>query len=84
MTDAEFIERVNTYWDGLHVHVVGDGAGFSWYRCASCGGPAGDREHVHYRSIDHTDDPISGECTVCIDCAYYIANGEVPHDLAGR
>jgi len=58
---------------------------FSWSKCESCGGLAGDRHAVHYQS-----DPmvfggvdgqiISGHANVCVDCLMYIANGDVPDD----
>ena len=80
MTPADFAARVDAYWDGLLVVVVRDGAGFSPYRCESCGGPAGDREHVDWIRVG-TDERGTG--TVCTDCAAYIVNGDVPDDPEG-
>lgn len=80
--ERAFVDRVDAYWDGLLVVVVEDGAGFSWHPCESCGSPlGGDREHVHWVRVG-TDERGTG--TVCVDCAMYIANGEIPPDLELR
>lgn len=75
-----WVDRVDDYWYGL-LPVIGEYAGFSHNRCECCGGLAGDRYHVSYTSINDEDD-LNGVCEVCSDCAGYIANGDVPTNLA--
>ena len=40
---------VDKYWAECDVLAEGEPMGFSWHRCCSCGGLAGDRYTVSYR-----------------------------------
>jgi len=103
MNATAWTERVDAYWEGLHVaagpsfgcrdcgledvdqfdadadarHDAACDSHFSWSKCPSCGGLAGDRHAVHYWSDDGT---LSGHANVCTDCLMYFANGDVPDD----
>lgn len=50
---------------------------FSWSKCPSCGGLAGDRYPAHYWNDDGT---ITGHVDVCQDCLMFMANGDVPEE----
>lgn len=73
-----FTERVNAYWDGLIVSVdTHEDEGFSWSPCESCGSHlGGHRYRVSWFDLEDRDEHGAG--TVCVDCACYIANGDVP------
>lgn len=56
---------------------VGDEIGFSYTPCWTCERPlGGDRHELTYVG----DDGETYVEEICIDCALYIANGEVPED----
>ena len=74
----QWMDRVDDYWYGL-IPVIGEYTGFSQYSCESCGGLAGDRYQVTWTSMDREED-LEGNGEVCVSCAAYIANGDVPDE----
>lgn len=59
----------------LKYHSVGEECGFSWWPCYTCQRPlGGDRHELRY--VGEDNEVYIEE--ICIDCALYIANGEIP------
>ena len=65
------MEAFDEAWQRCEVYVE---SSFSWSSCGICGSTlGGDREPWHW--IDE-DNEIQHEDDACIDCVYYMANGE--------
>ena len=93
-TQDTFKKAVAHYCDGLTVnvgclgaqceHADGDDnhqceASFSWSQCDSCGSTlGGDRYPATGVYTDDNDTLQVIEFNICIDCAMYHANGELP------
>jgi len=58
-----------------------DELGFSWDDCDLCGGLAGDRHAVTALPDNPAENHDYVALSVCGDCLYFIANGDVPDFL---
>ena len=71
-----FVDSVECNLTGLHAVSIGDSEpSFSWMPCDSCGSRlGGDR----FDAVALDDDKEIYELSICVDCAMYHANGELP------
>lgn len=61
----------------------GDEGSFSWSGCELCGSTfGGDRYdgHAFVRPDDESDPSILVHVSMCCDCLFYVANGDVPEE----
>lgn len=53
----------------------GESFGFSWRECECCGSGLGSDR---YSALLRYPDGFADECSVCVDCLLFMANGDMP------
>lgn len=61
-----------------------DEGSFSWRECDTCGSSLGGDRHRAHALMSDTPDNLQGKplihLDVCVDCLFYIANGDLPEE----